>query len=713
MGNEAADRITASAAASAGVTESVVAVDETTAAAAAAAPSSSCVAPPDSDGATTTIAFPVRLDSRFLYQNSVTGQVSRAATLSARQLCKILCPSEAAAAAAAAQVGGGTDAVAAAEPPHPRQRLQRLRHITPDTHVLLQLHDGSYAAEWKPAREVPILREASTLWYVYLQHSGNSGDNEHNNQNKTIGPVSCRTLAGLRRMGGVEEGTVLEGDGQALPAATAAAVGSSSSGSTTEGRSLVQVSSALTQQQWMPIEFLPHLLDALQVFTKEQPPPPTPPMQQQQQQIDVVSTTETIHANDRDEKRGESAGVDGPAPEDVQAELEAFLASTGGGHPFKADYVHNDYDDDDYYESDGGTRYPMNDHQRGNLSHEALTVTSARGKRKVPSAPGAQDASTAATSDAAAQDPTEASSRKKQKKAKFSARKQRCWAYVTGLPLDCTEEEIAERFAKAGILDLDPETQKPKVKLYRHRDGPNAGRPKGDASICFARPESVELAITLLDEAPLRLSDAVQPNTSPMMRVQPAKFEQHGDRFDAARVPRISNAQRKVAKMASAQAVDWDEGEINGRLTGGRKGLRIIVLKHIFHPTEVAEQQQRDGGEDRYVEELQRTLRDRLEQYGVVEKITVFVHNPAGVVVVKFAQPGAASDAVRGMNGTTWNNSSTQSTMVEASFWDGVTDYTIRSEASDVADMEQRQEEFGNWLESQELPEELQLRTET
>jgi hypothetical protein len=36
--------------------------------------------------------------------------------------------------------------------------------------------------------------------------------------------------------------------------------------------------------------------------------------------------------------------------------------------------------------------------------------------------------------------------------------------------------------------------------------------------------------------------------------------------------------------------MDWDEGEFNGRLTGGRKGLRIIVLKHMFNLTALADQ---------------------------------------------------------------------------------------------------------------------------
>jgi hypothetical protein len=47
---------------------------------------------------------------------------------------------------------------------------------------------------------------------------------------------------------------------------------------------------------------------------------------------------------------------------------------------------------------------------------------------------------------------------------------------------------------------LDPETQKPKVKLYRHKANKEERRMlKGDTSICYAHLESVHLALQILD----------------------------------------------------------------------------------------------------------------------------------------------------------------------------------------------------------------------
>jgi HIV Tat-specific factor 1 len=90
--------------------------------------------------------------------------------------------------------------------------------------------------------------------------------------------------------------------------------------------------------------------------------------------------------------------------------------------------------------------------------------------------------------------------------------------YVTGLPEDVTLEEIETHFNKCGIIKRDPETGKLafqsvvvlslmnlgtaaiKIKVYRHPDG----RIKGDGLVSYLRPESVDLAVSILDESYLR-----------------------------------------------------------------------------------------------------------------------------------------------------------------------------------------------------------------
>jgi len=345
--------------------------------------------------------------------------------------------------------------------------------------------------------------------------------------------------------------------------------------------------------------------------------------------------------------------------ESEQSELNNFLSSTDG-----IGSSSNPVDDDEAsYVSDNGTRY-VKEPISGRWIHEALAPVK---RRQTP--------------EQIDERPT-----KKQKKAKFAASKSKCWVYITGLPPTVDEAEVARVFSnKAGIIALQPGSEnQPKVKLYRDK---TTNELKGDASLCFARPESVELATTLLDGTifPCTGNDKI-------MSVERAKFEQHGEQFDETRVHRVSNKQRAVAKLAAAQARDWDEGEFNGRLTGGRKGLRIIVLKGVFNPDETTD--------DDFMK-IEGELRFKGSEFGSVEKITIFSKHLDGVVVMKFAQPGAASAAVK-----FWDNHD----KIRASFWDGVTDFSTPMDDNEANEGNDR---FGDWLETQqELPQELQLVTE-
>jgi RNA recognition motif-containing protein len=365
--------------------------------------------------------------------------------------------------------------------------------------------------------------------------------------------------------------------------------------------------------------------------------------------------------------------------EEISKELEAFLSSTD----HLANHATQDDEHDEEYESDGGTKY-VKDFRTGNWVHEALAPMREKKQNNEPVVP-------------APKPDVDGSKKRKRNKPKFSAKNSKCWIYVTGLPKDTNEEEVAAYFSKCGVIDLDPETQKPKVKLYRHKaDRPEGRTVKGDASICYARAESVELALQILDENLFR--------DGATLSVTRAKFEQNTD-FDENKSKTgkrvISEAKRKVARLAALQAVGWDEGE-NGRIAGGLKGLRIIVLKNMFDPTDFV-----NDTNDEKLRSLEQSVHSECEELGTVEKITIFSKNPAGVVIVKFAQPNAASDAVNRFNGQLRDNGKRR---VNASYWDGVTDYTVRDEENEAKDAEKRLDEFGDWLENQELPEEFQLR---
>mmetsp|Transcript_26029 Transcript_26029/g.63564 ORF Transcript_26029/g.63564 Transcript_26029/m.63564 type:complete len:525 (-) Transcript_26029:410-1984(-) len=362
------------------------------------------------------------------------------------------------------------------------------------------------------------------------------------------------------------------------------------------------------------------------------------------------------------------SNVDQPAeskevnPQQVQDELESFLSATA--EETKASGGPKDSDPHGHvYESDGGTQY-IKDPLTGNWVHEALVPEEAKKEVTAPKA-----ATTKAKSGS-----------KKQKKSKFSKRNAKNWIYITGLPTDkdVTEDDIHKFFSRAGLLDLDPESLKPKIKLYRAA----GGQLKGDASVCYAKADSVNLALQVLDESPW--------DEKHIIRVQKAKFEAKttgdGSNTGVKRRRPASDAKRKVARLALLQA--QDEG-FGSRLSGGRKGLCIVVVKNMMEGIEESK--------------LEDTIYSHCQEHGEVEKITCM--EKAKVVVIKFAQPTAAANALGAWNGK--SNPSTQKKM-EAVYWDGVTDYTHKDDESDE---EERHDQFGKWLESQEeLPEELRLK---
>jgi RNA recognition motif-containing protein len=576
---------------------------------------------------------PVSLDTPFLYQNRQNGQPS-SAPLTARQLCRILCPA----------AGSSSTSI-----------------ITPQT-LLLGFDQATNTYDpigWRGASSIPVLREACASWYY--ESKGGGG---------VKGSVSTRVLADLLN------GTNDAGDEDKIDVKTRIFPADSSN------------DSSGGNGKWTSIQDLSNLQLAMEALTETKSMPTNWPANDDDDKNMEQVAKMTYDVGENEGSQEEDREI---TQQKVQDDLEVFLSSTDHLAPHAGAAVDDGESDiEEYsYESDGGTRYVRDSHT-GNWVHEALAPKKEKMNEK-------KDAVSSSTSKAGA---TPATKKRKRNKPKFSAKNARNWIYVTGLPKDTNEEEVATYFLKAGIIDLDPETQKPKVKLYRHKKGKNgdqSGALKGDASICYARPESVELALQILDENLFR--------DGATLSVQRAKFEQSGtfddDNKNGGR-RMISESKRKVARLAALQAVGWDEGE-NGRIAGGLKGLRIVVLMNMFDPRELEHDKN-----DEKLQKLEKEVHAECEEIGVVEKITVFSKHPAGVMIVKFTQPTAASDAVNTFNGKVRENGR----KVEASYWDGVTDYTCRDMEKEEKETEKRLDEFGDWLENQALPDEFKLKVE-
>lgn len=257
---------------------------------------------------------------------------------------------------------------------------------------------------------------------------------------------------------------------------------------------------------------------------------------------------------------------------------------------------------------------------------------------------------------------------KEKKLAKWYTAKVNSNIYVTNLPKQITETELVEYFTRCGFIRKDPKTNEYKVKLYKDPEG----KPKGDALVSFLREESVTMAIELLNETEIRPGYKIN--------VQRASFNQKGD-YQSREQYKLDELQKIKFKSEINRMLGWNEED-------DERGLRIVILKYMFVPS--------DFYEDSFREDLEMDIIEEVEnKFGEIDKFKIFDEHPEGVVKIKFKLPISAEKCIEGLNGRWYNG-----LKVEAAFWDGKTDYSKYNE--DTQSQDKRIVEFGNWLEDQE-----------
>ncbi|KAH8675844.1 hypothetical protein BX600DRAFT_546586 [Xylariales sp. PMI_506] len=253
--------------------------------------------------------------------------------------------------------------------------------------------------------------------------------------------------------------------------------------------------------------------------------------------------------------------------------------------------------------------------------------------------------------------------------------------YVTGLPLDATVDEVQEVFSrKCGVIAEEIDSGRPRIKLYTDSDG----HFKGDALVVFFKPQSVQMAIMLLDDTDFRYSASGLP--SGKMRVQAAdssyKKTQHeagedangsgggggggggeaksGDGAARTRDSRAREQEKqkiiKRTQKLDAKLADWDDDEPYGaQLETNARKEKMVILRYMFTLQELEE-------DPAALLDIKEDIREECAKLGVVTNVVLYDLEEDGVVSVKFKTPEAAEACVELMDGRAFDGRTVRAT---------------------------------------------------
>lgn len=258
--------------------------------------------------------------------------------------------------------------------------------------------------------------------------------------------------------------------------------------------------------------------------------------------------------------------------------------------------------------------------------------------------------------------------------------------YATSIPLNADEEEVKQVFSRCGMIAEEIDSGKSRIKMYEDAQG----QFKGDALVVYFRPESVKLAVQMLDDSDFRPGER---GPDGKMRVQVADFsyKKQTDVPEKAKSnPRDKQKIIKKTQKMNSKLADWDDDDPSAMQETSSRWDKVVILKHMFTLEELDE-------DPAAMLEIKEDIREECEKLGQVTNVQLFDKEPDGVASVRFGNATAAQACVRLMNGRWFDERQLQAYIAT-----GAEKFKRSNPKQADADGEDEgDDKWGEWLEGQ------------
>lgn len=263
------------------------------------------------------------------------------------------------------------------------------------------------------------------------------------------------------------------------------------------------------------------------------------------------------------------------------------------------------------------------------------------------------------------QEPSKPNRPNKKQKAPPQPR-QNTAVYVRGLPLDATIDEIHETFSrKGGVIAEEIDSGAPRIKMYLDDNG----NFKGDALVVFFKPQSVQMAVMLLDDTDFRITPTGTREGRISVEEADSSYkkmnynQENGDAQPdkaATQAKKQSNSDRqkiikKTQKMA-AKLADWDDDEPPPPPGMNSKKDKTVVLVHMFTLQELEE-------DPAALLEIKEDIRDECSKLGAVTSVVLYDEEEDGIVTVKFQDSESALACIKTMHGRAFDGRTVEASL--------------------------------------------------